>query len=638
MVHMAPSELLPRLTCKLLYRLNQPVPNLVRCRGFSRTSFSFLLNPGVANAGESASLSRLCFKVHQYSCLDRVQHRGSSRRFCSPLVNPGLGDVLQSRTASHGFGNKLLNKDVPCFFRSRGLWTSGLSSEVQNVARHRRLSVGLNTIHWNADVKLLLQPRGFARASSGKAGLLLMANVTKRNFAEAYGQLKGHLQLADFVAIDLEMTGVESTLWRRSFELDSSDTRYQNLKHSAEKFAVWQCGVCPFKWDEATNKFIAFPYNFFIFPRNELEVNMPSRGFFVQTTSLEFLAKHRFDFNTCVYDGISFLSPAQEAAARERLGLVLGPDQKTPKPAVEPEIALTRTGDIVFVERIRTRVGKWRSELLSTRKKWQYTEPHAKDPSRNPILASSSSKTLTHELNPEKDIPVGEVLGTLRPSLVLDVMSTYQSKLVMQVLHKDYHDLVGLVKEKGSTGDRSQIRIIYTSSEEDKIQLLQETAEEERRALETRVSEAVGFRKVLDSIAESGIPVIGHNCILDMTHIHSKFMGPLPPTIGQFAASLQRRFPCLVDTKYLLRAEPTLRTVLANRSTSLAIVFSHICQGFADKAVASGRFYFGKGKILNTSFSKVEIQVAEEFQRYGGTKDIGLKHEAGFDAYMTGER
>ncbi len=103
-----------------------------------------------------------------------------------------------------------------------------------------------------------------ARSFSARAtGLLAMANVTKRNFEDTYEQLKGHLQKADFVAIDLEMTGVESTMWRRNLEMDTCETRYQNLKHSAEKFAMWQCGVCPFKWDETGKKFIAFPYNFF---------------------------------------------------------------------------------------------------------------------------------------------------------------------------------------------------------------------------------------------------------------------------------------------------------------------------------------------------------------------------------------
>lgn len=87
-----------------------------------------------------------------------------------------------------------------------------------------------------------------------------MANVTKANFREACEQLLAHLQTADFVALDFEMTGVETAPWRRHSELDTCETRYQHIKNSAESFAVWQCGVCPFKWDESGQKFVAYPY------------------------------------------------------------------------------------------------------------------------------------------------------------------------------------------------------------------------------------------------------------------------------------------------------------------------------------------------------------------------------------------
>jgi hypothetical protein len=54
----------------------------------------------------------------------------------------------------------------------------------------------------------------------------------------------------------------------------------------------------------------------------ELQLELPSRGFFSQTTSLEFLTKHRFDWNECIYDGVLYLSHEQEAAARVLVGLV----------------------------------------------------------------------------------------------------------------------------------------------------------------------------------------------------------------------------------------------------------------------------------------------------------------------------
>ena len=485
--------------------------------------------------------------------------------------------------------------------------------------------------------------RGGGEAGTGAAGLISMANVTRRNFAESLEQLKGQLAGADFVAVDLEMTGVESTKWRRNLELDSYETRYQNLKHSAEKFAVWQCGVCPFKWSATKKKWIAYPYNFFVFPRNELQLELPSRGFFAQTTSLEFLTKHRFDFNECIYDGISYLSHEQEAAARALMGLVSGKSAPSSNPHEAADIPLTRPGYVAFVEKIHSQIAKWHDELLYNRQKWQVTNEKLTTPlqsfSISPRIPLPTDVSVDHSVTVKQDIDVGSALGSLRPSLTLDVTSNYQARLVKQIIKTHFPDLVVVVNAKGGNGppERSRVRIIYVSPKEDMATVLQELADEERGALEARVSHAVGFRKVLDAIAASGLPVVGHNCILDMTHIHSKFLGPLPATAADFSSSLRHSFPCVIDTKYLLRAEPTLRGILASRSTSLAIVFTHICKGFADKAVASGRFYFGKGKILNNAFTKVVVEVAEEFQRYGGAKDTGFKHEAGFDAYMTGK-
>lgn len=483
---------------------------------------------------------------------------------------------------------------------------------------------------------------GGGEAGSGAAGLISMANVRRRNFAESLEQLKGQLAGADFVAVDLEMTGVESTKWRRNLELDSYETRYQNLKHSAEKFAVWQCGVCPFKWNGAHKKWVAYPYNFFVFPRNELQLELPSRGFFAQTTSLEFLTKHRFDFNECIYEGISYLSHEQEAAARALVGLVPGKQTLPPRAQNSSDIPLTRPTDVAFVEKIRSQIAKWRDELLYNRQKWQVTSEKLINPTGS--LQSSANPPrmplpTDYAVTVKQDIDVGPSLGSLRPSLTIDVTSNYQARLVKQVTKTHFPDLVTVVNAKGGSGppERSRIRVIFVSAKEDMAKLLQELVDEERGALETRLSHAVGFRKVLDAIAASGLPVVGHNCILDMAHIHSKFLGSLPATAADFSSSLRHHFPCVVDTKYLLRAEPTLRGILASRSTSLAVVFTHICQGFADKAVASGRFYFGKGKILNNAFTKVAVEVAEEFQHYGGAKDTGLKHEAGFDAYMTGK-
>ena len=64
---------------------------------------------------------------------------------------------------------------------------------------------------------------------------------------------------SDFVAIDLEITGVTSAPWREMFEFDRFDVRYLKVKDSSKKFAVVQFGFCPFRWDSVKKSFVAHP-------------------------------------------------------------------------------------------------------------------------------------------------------------------------------------------------------------------------------------------------------------------------------------------------------------------------------------------------------------------------------------------
>lgn len=122
----------------------------------------------------------------------------------------------------------------------------------------------------------LALPRALSRAlttatsaASQPGSAFPLKTVTTANFEASLAELRHHVRASDFVAIDLEMTGVTSAPWRESFEFDRSDVRYLKVRDSAQKFAVVQFGVCPFRWDPSNSSFIAYPYVSFFppFPR-----------------------------------------------------------------------------------------------------------------------------------------------------------------------------------------------------------------------------------------------------------------------------------------------------------------------------------------------------------------------------------
>ncbi|KAJ1441229.1 Ribonuclease CAF1 [Sesbania bispinosa] len=87
-----------------------------------------------------------------------------------------------------------------------------------------------------------------------------LKTVTTANFEPSLAELRRHVRSSDFVAIDLEMTGVTSAPWRESLEFDRSDVRYLKVRDSASRFAVVQFGVCPFRWESSNDSFVAYPY------------------------------------------------------------------------------------------------------------------------------------------------------------------------------------------------------------------------------------------------------------------------------------------------------------------------------------------------------------------------------------------
>ncbi|PKI64140.1 hypothetical protein CRG98_015484 [Punica granatum] len=163
----------------------------------------------------------------------------------------------------------------------------------------------------NSPSSVRVLSRAVARALSTAAptpSTFPLKTVTRSNFEPVLESLRDHVRSADFVAVDLEMTGVTSAPWRESFEFDRHDVRYLKVKDSAEKFAVVQFGVCPFRWDSEKLSFTAHPHNFYVFPRQELSVRGSSSEFLCQTSSIDFLARYQFDFNLCIREGIYYLS------------------------------------------------------------------------------------------------------------------------------------------------------------------------------------------------------------------------------------------------------------------------------------------------------------------------------------------
>lgn len=370
-----------------------------------------------------------------------------------------------------------------------------------------------------------LEPKTHKKLSS-KNQKWTVKQVNRSNFATALEEIKTHILNSDYIAISLKKTGAFSSPWQKVLPIDTDQTAYLKAKYASEKFQVFQLAVCPFSLE--SSKVIAYPYNFHLFPRDELKLRMPSYSFSCQSSYLTSMANEGFDFNACIRDGISYLSRAQESTAKGRIENLLPGSFITQFEAP----STYSVADSMFTERIKARLKHW-------------------------IGASRDSKTTNEDTllsSLRKMISGNELFGS-RPCLTIDVCSERQVLLALEVLKNTVNVVPLLVPSKG--GGTQAIRVVLANSENDK-DMLEKEIHNMQGEQDNRVR---GFRGVIDLVATSQKPIVAHNSLSEFAFIHSKFLSPLPSTIDEFRCSLHTVFPRTVDLNHLMKEIVHVRKV-----------------------------------------------------------------------------
>jgi len=155
--------------------------------------------------------------------------------------------------------------------------------------------------------------------------------------------------------------------------------------------------------------------------------------------------------------------------------------------------------------------------------------------------------------------------------------------------------------------------------------LMKEVRDGLHKEAEMKIKAAVGFRHVIDLLSSEQKLIVGHNCFLDIAHIYSKFLGPLPSTAEEYVSSVNKHFPYIIDTKILLNANDIHLPMMKKSGTSLSKAFALLCPEIASRVQG-----LGSGPKPRV---KVEVQVDD---MRSSNWNSGAKHEAGYDAFMTG--
>ncbi|KAM3387537.1 hypothetical protein ACQJBY_010399 [Aegilops geniculata] len=213
------------------------------------------------------------------------------------------------------------------------------------------------------------------------------------------------------------------------------------------------------------------------------------------------------------------------------------------------------------------------------------------------------------------------VFFKMRPAIMLDGFTSHHLKLIQQVLRKNFRDLMYVCTF--GEDETSEKRVVYTDNNEDSILLMKDVQEDLLRSRKVKVESAIGIRHVIDLIASERKLIVGHSCFLDIAQVYSKFIGPLPSSIKEFALAINRIFPHVVDTRHLMSASDAVQHLMRQKSKALSSAFSLLCPAFHSTA----------GEASIPAPVRIEVEADETTLSCFAS---GAKHEAGYDAFMTG--
>ncbi|XP_030041707.1 poly(A)-specific ribonuclease PNLDC1 isoform X2 [Microcaecilia unicolor] len=298
---------------------------------------------------------------------------------------------------------------------------------------------------------------------------------------EALPILQEQIQGCDFLAMDMEFTGLHSVLPHslKPSLFDSADDWYRKVRSSVQKFTVCQIGLSLF-FKQKSNRFLSYSYNFFLFP---LTFGSIDSEFAIQATSIQFLNEFGFDFNKFLKDGISYLNEEQEERLKK---------------------------DIL--------TGNWCPQSASE-----------KDKLKEVIVAVTDWEASAKE---------GD-------SIRLHNLKGFQMLMAQLVLRQALPDIWTIPVE----GSELLVRKVNRQRRQQLENSSLDPCGKNRVLLLAR-----GFTNIFQTIVGAKKPVVGHNMLMDLLHVHHKFYRPLPESYSEFKKNIHTLFPVILDTKILTGA------------------------------------------------------------------------------------
>ncbi|TKR61538.1 hypothetical protein L596_028635 [Steinernema carpocapsae] len=399
----------------------------------------------------------------------------------------------------------------------------------------------------------------------------MMNEITRQNFATSLPKLEALLQHGSFVALDFEFLGLpqENERMRPSL-LDSPEERYAKNRESVRRFPPVQLGLSIFIEREDGRTYDIYVYNIYLFKQLQ-GLSLDSFSY----TAVAFLLQHEFDFTKWIDCGVGFANNDEIAEIEKRL--------------------TGRTCDYnLFGESLQARLDLLKKDIevkISC-------DAEMFDPSTAPVIELMDF-ALSIELCPAVNQRRYSFSHTIwrRPQTDIERAAVlYELTYCYPNVDFQIEDCVLFLK-----------RLTTKDSHEKRIE----------DALNRLINHVRGASAIIKAIIKSKLPVVMHNCSLDLLYLYQHFTADLPGCFRTAKKDIIRAFPIIMDTKLLAMANSS---VLREHR-----VFS------VDLETLKAYFERGPGKqfdLPQMNAPSMTKNVNDHHDRY---------HNAAFDSKTTGE-
>ncbi|XP_026701865.1 poly(A)-specific ribonuclease PNLDC1 isoform X2 [Athene cunicularia] len=172
---------------------------------------------------------------------------------------------------------------------------------------------------------------------------------------------------------------------------------------------------------------------------------------------------------------------------------------------------------------------------------------------------------------------------------------------------------------------RQALQNVWTQPLGDKKVMVKKVSPQRRQLLENSpydccqkeliLLSARGFTNLFQTLVKAKKPLVGHNMLMDLMHLHDKFYKPLPESYDEFKRNIHNLFPVLIDTKTVTKS--IWKKYLFPRVSNLSEVYAVLCSSNLNPREPPGPV----------------IALASDCAKYAEKKS---PHEAGYDAFLCG--